>query len=192
MPRTTIGLAAAAIATLAAVAGAPAQATTSHTSITDPTGDANGLDARFYNATAPGPTDVAADPASIAALDITGATLVRDTVVVTLGKADPTMAQMAIITLATPKCDHVQIEWESNYDGVLVTGCHGTQRAYAKAPRFSGNTLTFTLPSPLPRWLPAGTKVSRIDVQTQAFVDLLTAAITPPADYASGAVDTTL
>ena len=192
MPRTTIGLAAAAIATLAAVAAVPVQAAAGHASITDPTGDANGLDSRFYTAAAPGPNDVSTDPASIAALDITGATLVRDTVVVTLSKADPTMSQLAIITLATPKCGHVQIEWQSSYDGILVAGCHGTQRAYAKGPRFSGNTMTFTLPSPLPRWLPAGTKISRLDVQTQAYVDLLTAAITPPADYASGSVDTTL
>ena len=62
MRRTNIGLAAAALATTAAVTAVPVQATTARTSISDPTGDANGLDARFYGA--PGPTDTQNDATS--------------------------------------------------------------------------------------------------------------------------------
>lgn len=190
MRRKNIGLAAAALATAAAATAGPVQATTGHTSITDVTGDANGIDSRFYGG--PVPKDTQADAASIAALDVTAASLVDDKVVVQMLKADPTMGQLVIVTLATPKCDHVQIEWQSTYDGIMVAGCHGTQRAYADGPRYNGNNLTFTLPSPLPRWLPAGTTVSRIDVQTQGYVDVVLGALTPPVDYASGAVDTAL
>jgi len=190
MRRTGFGLAAAALATIAGVAAGPVHATTSTTSITDVTGDANGVDARFYGG--PVPKDTQAGPASVAALDVTGATLNGDKVVVQMLKADPSMAQLVIVTLATPKCDHVRIEWQSSYDGIMVSGCHGTQRAYADGPRYSGNNLTFTLPSPLPRWLPAGTKVSRLDVQTQGYVDVTVGALTPPLDYASGSVDATL
>lgn len=190
MRRTTIGLVAATVASIAAAGSTPVQATTNHASITDVSGDANGIDSRFYGG--PVPKDTQADPVSIAALDVTGASLVGDKIAVQLLKADPSMSQLVIVTLATPKCDHVQVEWESGYDGIMVAGCHGTQRAYADGPRYAGNTLTFTLPSPLPRWLPSGTKVSRLDVQTQGYVDVAVGALTPPADFASGAVDTAL
>lgn len=190
MRGTTIGMAAAAIATIAAATAVPTQAVTGHASITDVSGDANGVDGRFIGG--PVPKDTEAGPVSVPALDITGANLVGDKVVVQLLTADPSMAQLVIVTLATPKCDHVQIEWQSSYDGIMVSGCHGTQRAYADGPRYSGNNLTFTLPSPLPRWLPAGTKVSRLDVQTQGYVDVVLGALTPPIDFASGSIDGTL
>lgn len=197
MRRTNIGLAAAALATTAAVAAVPVQATTGRTSITDPVGDANGLDARFYGT--PGPTDTQNTATSNAALDVTSASLVRgadgkaDEVVVRMLTADPTLAQQVTVKLATPKCDKVQIMWVSAGDGTMLAGCHGTQRDYSGTARYAGNNLVFTLPSPLPRWLPAGTAVTRIDVETQGYDQLLmVGALTPPADYASGSVNATL
>jgi hypothetical protein len=195
MRRRRIGLAVAAVA--AAAVAAPVQAATGHSSITDVSGDANGTDSRPYGG--PGPTDEQAGPVSIPALDITAAAIVHgttarpnDTVTVRLLQADPTMAQGITVTIATPGCSHVTIEWESSYDGALLAGCHGTQRAYLSSPRFNGDTLTFTLPSPLPRWLPAGTKVTRLDVQSTTDVELWpVGALYPPGDYASGAIDTT-
>jgi hypothetical protein len=194
MRRTNIGLAAAALATTAAVIAVPVQATTARTSISDPTGDANGLDARFYGT--PGPTDTQNDATSNPALDVTSAAVVRDktdAVVVRMLAANPALGQTVTVTMVTPGCDHVQVVWVSGDDGTMLAGCHGTQRDYSGTARYAGNTLTFALPSPLPRWLPAGTKVTRIDVETQGYDQLvMVGALTPPADYASGTVDATL
>lgn len=191
MRRTDIGLAAATLATIAAATAGPVHATTGKASISDVTGDANGIDSRFYGG--PVPKDTQADPASIAALDVTAASLADGRVVVQMLKADPSLSQEITVTLATPKCDHVRITWVSGYAGTMLAGCHGTQRNYGGTARYAGNNLTLTLPSPLPRWLPAGTKVTRIDVETQGYDQLATVgALTPPADYASGTVDTAL
>ncbi|MBV9096757.1 MAG: hypothetical protein JO079_01755 [Frankiaceae bacterium] len=195
MRRTNIGVAAAAVATIAAVAAAPVQATASRTSITDPSGDANGLDGRFYGA--PTPSDTQNTTTSNAALDVTSASVIHgkttDEVVVRILAADPSLSQQVTVTLATPACAKVQLSWVSGGDGTMLAGCHGTQRDYSGTAKYVGNDLVFTLPSPLPRWLPAGTVVTRIDVETQGYDQLLmVGALTPPADYASGSVDTAL
>lgn len=191
MRRTSIGFAAAALATVPAVIAMPVHASAARTSITDVTGDANGTDPRIYGG-GPWPENVQTAPVSNPSLDLTGASLVQDKVTLQLVQADAATARDIVVTLATPKCDHVTITWESTYEPALLAGCHGTQRLAIAGPKFGAGTLTFTLPSPLPRWLPAGTTVNRLDVQASGDVDWKVGAVFPPGDYASGALDTAL
>jgi hypothetical protein len=191
MRSKSIGVVAAAFAAIPAVVGAPAHASAAHTSITDVAGDANGTDPRIYGS-APTPRDVQTAPVSNPSVDVTGASLVNDRIAIQFVQADPGTARHLVVTIATPKCDHVTISWDSTYDAALLLGCHGTQRIAIPAPKFSANTLTFALPSPLPRWLPAGTRVTALDVQTGGDIDVQLGAVYPPGDYAGGAMDTTL
>ena len=168
-------LAALALLALAAPAhGAPAP------QVTDPAGDAN-----FTG------TGVPTAPASYATLDITSVRWWADAGAqhASLALADSDRAAPAkyVLRVAPPSCATTTLAWQPEWDVALLTGCKPRhQRRYAP-PRWSGDTLTFTLPrSGLPSWLAPGTTVHGLGATTAPVQEYVVGQLHPPVDDASG------
>ncbi|HVE74239.1 MAG TPA: hypothetical protein VNA30_03990 [Mycobacteriales bacterium] len=157
--------------------------------ITDVRGDANGTDPRQIGQ--PTPADQQT-PVSIAALDILAAEISSRQIRIDLAGTDDRVGARLVVVLHTPRCANVRLEWRTDSPTAALTGCRGSHRAGLPAAHRVGNTVAFTLPAPLPRWMPAGTPVTRMDVQTTGYVELVLAASYPPGDHASGRVSWTL
>lgn len=188
MRRTATMVTLATLLPLAAAVQAAAGTDPGH--IDDVAADANGTDPRF--AGGPMPADQETGPASIAALDITGADLSASRVVVHLLKADPTLVTRFVATIKSSDCATVTLEWHNDWTQSLLSGCRQRQHVLLPAGRYDGNDVVLPMPTQWPSWLPAGTHVSRLSVQTTAVVGLEVGEIWPSGDYAVGNVDVTL
>jgi hypothetical protein len=191
MTRTALTALAAATAILAGAGGAQA----GNGGISDPRGDANGTDRREQGVS--GPDDVQSDPASLASTDVLAAELSRGGVVVHLASNDGSVPRLFEVTLATPGCATVTLTWATDADGTSLHGCHRAQALWLAPARIAGNDVVIPLPTRWPRWLPAGTAVGRLTVQTHGEVvvgapGMGVGAVYIGGDYATGAVSTTL
>jgi hypothetical protein len=157
--------------------------------ISDVRGDANGTDPRQLGQ--PTPADQQT-PVSVDALDIIGAEISPGQVRIDLAAADDALAARYVVVLRTPRCADVRLEWRADGAEAVLIGCRRFHRITLPPAQRVGRSVIFTLPTTFPRWLPAGTVVTRMDVQTTAYVELVVAASYPPGDHASGALSWTL
>jgi hypothetical protein len=127
------------------------------------------------------------------ALDLTAATVGAGAIRLHLAKADPSLPARFEVTLTTPGCATVRLEWSTDRDASALTGCKRGQLRVLPPGRFDGDDVVLALPiSYWPTWLPSGTSLSHLEVQTTANLDVVIGAVWPPGDHAAGDVATVL
>jgi hypothetical protein len=140
------------------------------------------------NAAAPQVTDPAGD--TLPGYDLVSVLFTADakTQRVAVTFADPAADGVVryVVHTKTPSCDAVTLEWTSDWDVAMLTGCKPRQQRRYAVPRWTGNTLTFEIArDALPSWWAPGTTLHGLAADTAPVTDYVVGRLYPPVDTAS-------
>ncbi|MDQ1712479.1 MAG: hypothetical protein QOE45_1929 [Frankiaceae bacterium] len=140
------------------------------------------------HAAAPQVTDPAGDAPP--GYDITAVSFAADAktqrVSMTLNDDVPDGVVRYVVHTRTPSCDAVTIDWSTDWDVALLSGCQSRQQRRYAVPRWSGRTLTFAFArTALPSWWAPGTTLHGLAADVAPVVDFVAGRLFPQVDTAS-------
>lgn len=157
---------------------APSPASAASVQITDPAGDANAA-------------EVAVAPAaSMAAFDITAVKWWSDASAqrVSMTFTEARGEGRFVLSWATPACETMTLEWRHGSEWSYLKGCKPRHARWPAVPKWTGTTLTFTIPRrDLPSWLAPGTTLTRLAASAAPVYDFRNGQLHPAVDTATSA-----